>query len=165
MFISDLATSGRLFPTSRAYLPIFAREEFSSSSAAISMMESKNFLLVPNALNLLRSLQHYNENREVVIFQQNNHRCNICFDSLPGTHFIRLTNCRHFLCKDCVKNLCVSMIKDGAVHKLQCMECSVELNPFDIELSVDSDTWDRYQKFQLDSALSTMQVRSLSLLS
>ncbi|XP_055349366.1 E3 ubiquitin-protein ligase RNF14-like [Paramacrobiotus metropolitanus] len=155
--VSDLAASFRLFPFTAPCLPIFSRESFSQSNETIAKMESNYLLLVPHADNFLRSLQHYDDNRTVVLFQQNTHRCNVCFDTHPGTDFIRLTNCRHFVCKACMKGLCDSLIRDGSVQKLQCLECSEELNPFDIEASVDPVFWSRYQKFQLDNALSLME--------
>ncbi|GAV09961.1 hypothetical protein RvY_19441 [Ramazzottius varieornatus] len=105
---------------------------------------------------------HFDDNRVVVVFQRQQHRCPVCFGSFAGTEFTRLTNCRHFVCKECIKSLCRSLIKEGSLHKLQCMECQEELNPFDVQLSVEPLLWDKYQQFQLDNALSSMQARKTS---
>ncbi|OQV13406.1 E3 ubiquitin-protein ligase RNF14 [Hypsibius exemplaris] len=156
-FITDRATAGGFFPFPVACLPVFSHEEIATEAATSAILESSNLLVVPHARKLFHSLVQFDENRTVVLFQQQTHGCGVCFDSFPGTDFIRLTNCRHFVCKECMRRLCVNLIKDGSVHRLQCMECQEDLNPFDIQLSVEAEAWEKYQQFQLDSALSAMQ--------
>ena len=119
-------------------------------------MDCHNLMVVPHPIKLLRSMVNFDENRVVVVFQQQQHRCPVCFGSFSGTEFTRLTNCRHFVCQACMKSLCDILIKEGSLHKLQCLECQEELNPFDIQLSVEPPVWEKYQQFQLDNALSSM---------
>ncbi|GAV10084.1 hypothetical protein RvY_19642, partial [Ramazzottius varieornatus] len=160
-FATDRATSGDYFPFASPCLPIFPHDVVSAANCS-SLVDSHNLLVVSHPVKLFRSMVHFDDNRVVVVFQRQQHRCPVCFGSFAGTEFTRLTNCRHFVCKECIKSLCRSLIKEGSLHKLQCMECQEELNPFDVQLSVEPLLWDKYQQFQLDNALSSMQARKTS---
>lgn len=70
----------------------------------------------------LPKIVKYNISIEEETFMTTLNTCNICFEDLPGSKFVKLPDCLHKFCNICIKDMCTVHTNDGTVEMVCCPE-------------------------------------------
>lgn len=69
---------------------------------AASLLQSKAIVRAPNA--------------------QGTWQCPVCFEEKPGSRCVRLDDCRHVFCAECVATHAGLHVSEGSLDKLRCLD-------------------------------------------
>lgn len=75
----------------------------------------------------LQFLLSYNKYTEEIKFQNSYFECIICFDKFCGRQCIKLKNCGHIYCKNCMQEYIIIKIKEDNVTYITCPDLSCNL--------------------------------------
>ena len=92
-------------------------EETFQDEGATALPQLKSEIVRQASVDLI-SLVQYSLEREMREFVKAVHECCICFCSKTGEHFVRLNQCRHHFCKDCITTYCIEHVREGTVDSL-----------------------------------------------
>ena len=92
-------------------------EETFQDEGATALPQLKSEIVRQASVDLI-SLVQYSLEREMREFIKAVHECCICFCSKTGEHFVRLNQCRHHFCKDCITTYCIERVREGTVDSL-----------------------------------------------
>ena len=92
-------------------------EETFQDEGATALPPLKSEIVQQASVDLI-SLVQYSLEREMREFIKAVHECCICFCSKTGEHFVRLNQCRHHFCKDCITTYCIEHVREGTVDSL-----------------------------------------------
>ncbi len=106
------------------------------------------------AMQVLR----YASASEAVAFRAASWLCAICYEQVPGTRCVRLPDCGHHYCSDCMATHCRTQVEMGAVENLRCPDpgCRQVLAPFMVEQVVGPEMFARWEALLLQRTLDKM---------
>ena len=132
--------------------------EFQNPVPPLDDWDSRAIQEMEHALLILPSLIEYNEYRKEEEFKSSRFTCEICFLSVAGTECVRLRECEHIHCRECMKAHVMSKISDGNVTKVDCpaSECSKLIPPDTIRHLVSAELFKRYDQLLLQRTLDSM---------
>lgn len=115
--------------------------------------ESTNFLFPENKRSCQDDQQYQNFTRVLQInhrenFNKANFDCCICIEVKKGSQMVKLPNCSHYLCKDCILDYYSTMITEGRISNVRCPECPYK--------EIKLETYQKYDQMKKD--LSTPQI-------
>ena len=80
-------------------------------------------------LELYRSLQQYNTQREKSVFLSSYHTCETCLEEVAGHDMQRFLDCPHMRCSTCLQRMVEVHLQEGNVNALKCHTCGERLHP------------------------------------
>ena len=98
------------------------QETFDDEGATAAPIPSSAYFLRQASIDLqtdLIYLVRYSLEKEMQEFTNAVHECCICFCTKSGKHFVRLNQCRHHFCKECITTYCTDHVKEGTVDSLK----------------------------------------------
>lgn len=106
----------------------------------------------------LQFLLSYNKSVEEIEFQNNCFECIICFDKFFGQQCIKLKNCGHIYCKNCIQEYIVIKIKEDNVTGIICpdLSCNLDITTNEVK-RLCPELFSQYEKALLRVTLSTMK--------
>ena len=83
--------------------------------------------------------------------------CEICFETKSGIECHKMSNCGHVFCHDCLSGYFDSKIQDGDTS-FTCPNptCGENISQRDIQIHVERDKFNRFERLQFNRALDTM---------
>lgn len=129
-----------------------------SVSGGDKAIDLRAFNDLPDGKLIIQILKDYDEYKKECIFDTSIQECDVCFQQKLGSEFIKFKTCKHYFCKDCVKEYFEGLIKDGNVTSLKCLigECGSQLDQSTIKVLVGPDLYERYESLLLSIALQGM---------
>ncbi|KAL5255840.1 hypothetical protein ACHWQZ_G011168 [Mnemiopsis leidyi] len=125
-----------------------------------------DFLLLPNKLicpefissDMISDLCVFDYEKRLSVFKQSPHKCNVCFEEYKGSLCMQFLPCDHVFCKVCMKSYFEVMIASGDVNQLLCPndKCDSVALPTQVKELVETDLYERYEKFLLQRTLDQM---------
>ena len=92
-------------------------QETFQDEGATALPSLKSDIVQQASVDLI-SLVQYSLEQDMREFMKAVHECCICFCSKTGEHFVRLNQCRHNFCKDCLTTYCTEHVREGTVDSL-----------------------------------------------
>ena len=92
-------------------------QETFQDEGATALPSLKSDIVRQASVDLI-SLVQYSLEQEMREFVKAVHECCICFCSKTGEHFVRLNQCGHNFCKDCITTYCTEHVREGTVDSL-----------------------------------------------
>ena len=74
--------------------------------------------------------------------------CCVCYMMKPSSQFLKFSNCGHAFCKDCVKSAFEMGVMESRTD-LQCLNCSVETLPIEVQSVTSKELYEKYLEFSL----------------
>ncbi|XP_061739858.1 E3 ubiquitin-protein ligase RNF14-like isoform X2 [Nerophis ophidion] len=92
------------------------------------------------------------------VFQSTVFDCSVCFLSYLGSECVRIQDCGHVFCQDCLAEFCKLRITEGNVLGVTCAQagCSALPTPDQVESLVGEELFSRYDRLLLQSTLDRM---------
>jgi len=108
--------------------------------------------------SLLEYLLDFDVKETQFQFSINYFNCNVCFEEKPGNLCVIFHQCKHVYCSNCMTDYFLIQITDGSVRSLTCPEakCETQADPSLVKTLVDEETYEKYDRFLLQSALDCM---------
>eukprot|EP00930_Biecheleria_cincta_P040907 TRINITY_DN28007_c0_g1_i1.p1 TRINITY_DN28007_c0_g1~~TRINITY_DN28007_c0_g1_i1.p1 ORF type:complete len:728 (+),score=117.89 TRINITY_DN28007_c0_g1_i1:114-2297(+) len=105
----------------------------------------------------LLDLIFFDKRKDLEIWRQQQHLCNICFCEQPGSLFVHLGRCSHSFCKTCVTAMAELHVREGSVAELLCPEpkCRAEIAPGALEEVLDEASYQRWHRLKLQRVLAS----------
>ena len=123
-------------------------------------LELPNQLVCPEFLSadIIGQLCIFDYEKRLSVFSQTPHKCNVCFDEYKGSLCMQFLPCDHVFCKVCMKSYFEVLINSGDVNQLLCPndKCDSIALPTQIKELVESDLYEKYEKFLLQRTLDQM---------
>ncbi|XP_050577677.1 E3 ubiquitin-protein ligase RNF14-like isoform X1 [Bombus affinis] len=106
----------------------------------------------------LQFLLSYNKYTEEIKFQNSYFECVICFGKFCGRQCIKLKNCGHIYCENCMQEYVIIKIKEDNVIGINCPDLSCNLNITINEVKrLCPELFSQYEEALLRVTLSTMK--------
>ncbi|XP_055348380.1 E3 ubiquitin-protein ligase RNF14-like isoform X2 [Paramacrobiotus metropolitanus] len=148
-YLRNILDEATVFPLGHCLLLI-------PQGAQFTQVDCANILPVHNPVTFAAQLLTYSNQREEVVFAREFHQCPVCFESHLGKNFLKLQNCGHRCCQACLKRHCETQIAEGTTWLVNCLVCQAELHPSDVSALISEEKQDKFQRLQLDTALTRM---------
>jgi len=106
--------------------------------------------------SLLELLQ-YDKRKEVELWRQQVHCCQICFSEKPGLQFVHLGGCAHFFCSDCVTEMARLHVSEGSILELRCPipDCRAEIIASTLEQVLEEEAYERWLRLKIQQVMSS----------
>ncbi|XP_033300887.1 E3 ubiquitin-protein ligase RNF14-like [Bombus bifarius] len=106
----------------------------------------------------LEFLLSHNKYVEEIEFQNNYFECIICFDRLCGQKCIKLKNCGHIYCKNCISEYITIKIKEDNVTGITCpdLSCNLDITINEVK-RLCPESFSQYEKALLRVSLKSMK--------
>lgn len=126
--------------------------------APTGAVRSRYRLTLPPGTDVRLALTRYQQECELRVFQEGRFSCGVCGEEVSGRLCLRLTQCAHVFCRQCLSQYYSLLISEGNVHGVQCPEVQCRLQPLPSEVCelVGEDLFQRYDSFLLSSTLRSM---------
>ena len=107
--------------------------------------------------DVVEVLLHFDADERAAVFSAEMHECPVCYTDVLGSRSIVL-DCGHFACHECMTTLVEVSIRDKTLEALVCpsWECGAPIPHTLVAELVDSETYEKFDQFALDAALSQM---------
>eukprot|EP01026_Neomeris_dumetosa_P076861 TRINITY_DN82777_c0_g1_i10.p1 TRINITY_DN82777_c0_g1~~TRINITY_DN82777_c0_g1_i10.p1 ORF type:complete len:570 (-),score=70.59 TRINITY_DN82777_c0_g1_i10:386-2095(-) len=91
-------------------------------------------------------------------FNSTLHTCLICFDNKQGSDFIRLEDCIHKFCLECLMSHCKLHVQEGSLNQLRCPdpECNKPFSQSTLQRILTQEEYERWETLTLQMALDSM---------
>eukprot|EP01024_Parvocaulis_polyphysoides_P008087 TRINITY_DN12380_c0_g1_i1.p1 TRINITY_DN12380_c0_g1~~TRINITY_DN12380_c0_g1_i1.p1 ORF type:complete len:394 (-),score=33.61 TRINITY_DN12380_c0_g1_i1:393-1523(-) len=92
-------------------------------------------------------------------FNRSLHTCEVCFEDKPGSQFVRIPECGHKFCLECLQAHCEVHIQEGSLSQLRCFDsdCKQGFSQQVLRRIVSSEQYNRWEALSLQQALDSMQ--------
>ncbi len=96
---------------------------------------------------------------EIIAYNMDNggvKTCQVCYDDVPMTLFVRLRACGHEYCQECIGAHCSACLRDAqAGSGIGCPDpdCDQVLDIQDVKEAIDEETFEKYDKTLLEIAI------------
>lgn len=109
-----------------------------------------------NIQDTIMSLVAYDKHEKHIKFKQLSHTCNLCFEEKQGKEFVMLPCCENYLCSECLRHMCSTLVKNGSLNLLNCTNCSKEFTPNFLKLFLTNEEMERWDRLTFQKYLDTM---------
>ncbi|CAK9812758.1 E3 ubiquitin-protein ligase RNF14 [Anthophora quadrimaculata] len=112
----------------------------------------------PSFSNPMQFLINYDKYQQKIEFENNYHVCTICFDYHCGKQCIKLRQCNHIYCKQCIQEYVAIKINENDVNNIVCADLNCNLNiTFNEVKELCPELFLKYETFLLQMTIKTMQ--------
>eukprot|EP01025_Chloroclados_australasicus_P003234 TRINITY_DN10751_c0_g1_i5.p1 TRINITY_DN10751_c0_g1~~TRINITY_DN10751_c0_g1_i5.p1 ORF type:complete len:429 (-),score=66.33 TRINITY_DN10751_c0_g1_i5:27-1313(-) len=135
--------------------PLSANGEFSSGGFdAVGGQYQFNDPAEQIFVQLLR----FNRIMEQEHFDRTLHTCQVCYEEKLGNQFVRIRECGHEYCDECLRTHCQVHVKEGSLDQLKCFEpeCKKPLSQQVLHKVLDDEEYQRWETLTLQQALDSM---------
>ena len=107
---------------------------------------------------IIHQIIEHDLNRQLFVFSQSPHKCNVCFEEFKGSICIQFLPCDHIFCKVCMKSYFEILINSGDVNKMLCPDdkCESIALPTQVKELVDNPLYNKYEQILLQRTLDQM---------
>lgn len=105
---------------------------------------------------IVESLLNHKKEQNWLIFLNENHICDLCFDEKEGSQFEIFPCCEKGFCYDCVVEMITLLTKNGSVELLKCPNCEESFHPNFIKKFVCDEVYERFDRLLLQRTLNSM---------
>ncbi|KAK9814225.1 hypothetical protein WJX72_002540 [[Myrmecia] bisecta] len=108
---------------------------------------------------VIMQLLRYNAARDHQLFREGTWACGICLEELPGVRCLRVGDCKHAFCQDCLGQQCRLNVREGTIENLRCPEpqCKAPMNRQVVKSLLSPEEAARWEDLELQRTLAHMQ--------